>query len=47
MWVYIVFNVAGAIGFYWFFRVPKKAGAKEASAENTVETTGSKERAAN
>ncbi|EFQ96657.1 opaque-specific ABC transporter CDR3 [Nannizzia gypsea CBS 118893] len=24
MWVYILFNIAGALGHYWVFRVPKK-----------------------
>ena len=29
MWVYVVFNVAAAVGIYWLARVPKKARAVE------------------
>ncbi|KPM35009.1 Multidrug resistance protein CDR1 [Neonectria ditissima] len=28
MWVYIAFNIAGALGLYWLVRVPKKGKAK-------------------
>ncbi|KAF7549921.1 hypothetical protein G7Z17_g6054 [Cylindrodendrum hubeiense] len=28
MWVYIIFNVFGALGLYWLVRVPKKGKAK-------------------
>lgn len=28
MWAYIVFNVAGAVFFYWLVRVPKHSGKK-------------------
>ncbi|KAH8727674.1 opaque-specific ABC transporter CDR3 [Phaeosphaeriaceae sp. PMI808] len=30
LWVYVVFNVAGAIGLYWLFRVPKGKKVKKA-----------------
>ena len=29
MWVYVVFNVAAAVGIYWLARVPKKAKKKD------------------
>ncbi|KAK7415025.1 Multidrug resistance protein [Neonectria punicea] len=29
MWVYIAFNIAGALGLYWLVRVPKKAKTKK------------------
>ncbi|KAM5361174.1 hypothetical protein ACJZ2D_013256 [Fusarium nematophilum] len=28
LWVYIAFNVAATLGFYWYFRVPKGSGVK-------------------
>ncbi|KKZ67843.1 ATP-binding cassette, subfamily G (WHITE), member 2, PDR [[Emmonsia] crescens] len=30
MWVYILFNIVGALGLYWVFRVPKGKGSKRA-----------------
>ncbi|PGH10327.1 hypothetical protein GX51_00084 [Blastomyces parvus] len=30
MWVYILFNIIGALGLYWVFRVPKGKGSKRA-----------------
>ena len=33
MWVYIVFNVAGAIFLYWLVRVPKKSNVKKEKKE--------------
>jgi ATP-binding cassette subfamily G (WHITE) protein 2 (PDR) len=36
MWVYIVFNIAGAVFFYWLLRVPKKKkGGKDIDKEST------------
>lgn len=32
MWVYIMFNIAGAVFIYWLTRVPKKAKAKRPAA---------------
>lgn len=29
MWIYIVFNIAAALFFYWLVRVPKKASKKK------------------
>lgn len=29
LWVYIVFNIAAAVGLYWLARVPKKQGMKK------------------
>lgn len=48
MWVYIAFNVAGAIFFYWLVRVPKKRGkgkkelpSPKASKEGSISEEGS------
>lgn len=30
VWVYVVFNIVGAISFYWLFRVPKGKKVKSA-----------------
>ncbi|KAL2066710.1 hypothetical protein VTL71DRAFT_2782 [Oculimacula yallundae] len=30
IWVYIVVNICAAVGLYWVFRVPKRAGTKRA-----------------
>lgn len=33
LWSYIIFNVCGAILFYWFYRVPRKARSKKEKKE--------------
>ncbi|KAF4949226.1 hypothetical protein FSARC_13532 [Fusarium sarcochroum] len=30
LWVYIIVNIAGALGLYWLFRVPRGSGVKRA-----------------
>ncbi|KAF9767044.1 hypothetical protein IL306_000446 [Fusarium sp. DS 682] len=30
LWVYVIVNIAGALGFYWLFRVPRGSGVKRA-----------------
>lgn len=30
LWVYVIANVAGALGLYWLFRVPRGSGVKRA-----------------
>ncbi|KAM0267314.1 hypothetical protein ACHAPA_006094 [Fusarium lateritium] len=30
LWVYVIVNVAAALGLYWFFRVPRGSGVKRA-----------------
>lgn len=32
MWVYIIFNIFGALVLYWLVRVPKKAKAEKETA---------------
>lgn len=33
LWVFIIFNIVGAIGMYWLVRVPKKAKQKKEKKE--------------
>jgi ATP-binding cassette subfamily G (WHITE) protein 2 (PDR) len=46
LWVFIIFNVAGAIGLYWLARVPKGAskGDKDAAVAKGVEGEGEKKK---
>ncbi|WWC86557.1 uncharacterized protein L201_001434 [Kwoniella dendrophila CBS 6074] len=44
MWVYIIFNVFAAIGFYWLVRVPKQAGKEKPTPENDGMKTISREK---
>ena len=37
MWVYIVFNIFGAVFLYWAFRVPKKIEVRETTTSNDSE----------
>ena len=44
LWVYIIFNIAAALGIYWLARVPKKSRAKEAPTVNEAEAGGASEK---
>lgn len=51
MWVYIFFNIAGAIGLYWLARVPKQSKAdrkakKDAAKEKAASSSAHDEKRA-